>query len=186
MADLGGLDLQNVPDATFEVVPAGDYPVLITEIVEKPTKDGTGARMNCKMVILNGTYQNRVLFAGFNTKNASTKAQLIGRQQFKTIGLALNKVNAKVTDEWLNQPLVAVVKLGKDQNGNPQNEVSSFKPRLTAAAAPSAAAGYSAGHAVAMAAAVAATAADPSLIQQAFGEGEPAAAPAPSTPKSPW
>jgi hypothetical protein len=185
MADLGGLDLQNVPDATFEVIPAGDYPVIITEIVEKPTKDGTGARMNCKMSILGGKYQNRVLFQGFNTKNKSAKAELIGRQQFKTIGLALNKVNARTTDEWLNQPLVAAVKIGKDESGNPQNEVSSFKPRLTAAAAP---VGTPTAPAGTPAAPVAATAAaDPSLIQQAFGEGEPPAVATPAaTPKSPW
>ena len=181
MADLGGLNLPAVPDATFEVIPAGDYPVLITEIEEKATKDNTGSRMNCKMVILSGKYQNRVLFAGFNTRNKSAKAELISRQQFKTIGLALNKVGAKTTDEWLNQPLVAVVKIGKDQNENPQNEVGSFKPRLVAAPA-----GPAAAVTARAAAADVARAAGPSLVEQAFGEGQEAAAPVAAPAKSPW
>jgi len=180
MANLKSLDLENVPDQTFEVLPAGDYPVILTEIVEKATKDGTGSRMNCKASVLSGKHQNAVLFGGYNVRNASSLAQLIGRQQFKTIGAALNLVSAELTDEWLNKPLVAVVKVTTDQNGNPRNEIASFKPRLVPAAslkslvAPKAPAEPAAEP-------------DPSLVEQSFHNGEKTEeAPAKPARKNPY
>ena len=49
------------------------------EMEEKPTKDGSGARLNVKLQIASGKHQNRTVFDGINVKNKSEAAQRIGR-----------------------------------------------------------------------------------------------------------
>jgi len=133
MASFASYGLESVKANEFEVIPAGDYPAIITECEEKDTKDGKGKRLNLKIQILDGKYQNRVLFDGLNTVNASAIAQQIGRSQLKSVCIAINNPNPKDSSELLNKPLMIVVKVGKDQDGNPRNEIKGYKARLTAA-----------------------------------------------------
>lgn len=132
MASFENYDLANVKENDFETIPAGDYPAIITEIEEKPTKDGTGKRLNVKVQIIDGKYQNRTLFDGLNTVNKSAIAQQIGRAQLKSICIALNKPNPKDSSELLNKALMITVKIGKDQDGNPRSEIKGYKARLSA------------------------------------------------------
>lgn len=133
MASFESYDLANVKANEFEVIPAGEYPAIITECEEKPTKDGTGKRLNLKVQIIDGKYQNRTLFDGMNTVNKSAMAQQIGRAQLKAICVALNKPNPKDSSELLNKALMITVKIGKDQEGNPRSEIKGYKARLAAA-----------------------------------------------------
>jgi len=133
MVSFSNYDLTNTKANDFEVIPAGDYPAIITEVDEKPTKDGKGKRLNLKLQILDGKYQNRTLFDGLNTVNQSAIAQQIGRGQLKAICIAINKPDPKDSSELLNKPLVITVKVGKDQNDNARNEIKGYKARLTAA-----------------------------------------------------
>ena len=134
MVSFSGLGLESIePNKTFELIPAGDYPAIITEMEEKSTKDGTGMRLSLKIQILDGRYQNRTLYDGLNTVNASAVAQQIGRQQLKSICVALNNPNPQNSSELLNKALMITVKVGKDQNGNPRSEVKGYKARLTTA-----------------------------------------------------
>lgn len=126
-------DLGNVKANDFEVIPAGDYPAIITEMEEKPTKDGTGMRLNVKCQILDGKFQNRTIYDGLNTVNKSAAAQQIGRAQLKAICVALNNQSPKDESELLNKPLMISVKIGKDMAGNPKSEIKGYKARLTAA-----------------------------------------------------
>ena len=126
-------DLGNVKANDFEVIPAGDYPAIITEMEEKPTKDGTGMRLNLKVQIIDGKYQNRTLYDGLNTVNKSAVAQQIGRAQLKAICIALNNPSPKDSSELLNKALMVTVKIGKDMDGNPRSEVKGYKARLTTA-----------------------------------------------------
>lgn len=133
MASFASYGLESVKANDFEIIPAGDYPAIITECEEKDTKDGKGKRLNLKIQILDGKYQNRILFDGLNTVNASAKAQQIGRSQLKAICIAINNPSPKDSSEILNKPLIITVKVGKDQDGNPRNEIKGYKARLTAA-----------------------------------------------------
>ena len=133
MVSFIGLDLANVKANEFEVIPAGDYPAIITEMEEVPTKDNTGKRLNLKLQIIDGKFQNRTIFDGLNTTNNSPVAQQIGRQQLKSICVALNNPNPKDSSELLNKALMITIKVGKDQNGNPRSEVKGYKARLTTA-----------------------------------------------------
>ena len=133
MASFESYDLANVKENDFEVIPAGEYPAIITEIEEKPTKDGAGKRLNLKIQIIDGKYQNRTLFDGLNTVNKSAIAQQIGRAQLKSICVALNKPNPKDSSELLNKALMITIKIGKDQQDNPRSEIKGYKARLATA-----------------------------------------------------
>lgn len=159
MASLGDLNLKDVKANDFQVIEPGEYPAVITKSEMKPTKDGSGQRLNLTLQILSGKYQNRTLFDGLNVKNKSQQAEQIGRSQLKAVCVAVNVPDPKVSEELHNKPLVIKVAVGKDQNGNPRNEIKGYKARSPQQAAPQQPA--------------------PSLVEQAF-EGE--AAPV----KSPW
>jgi hypothetical protein len=162
MVSFSNYDLQNVKANDFEVIPPGDYPAIITECEEKPTKNNDGKRLNLKIQILDGKFQNRILFDGLNTENKSAIAQQIGRAQLKAICIAINNLNPKDSSEILNKPLMVTVKIGKDQDGNPRNEIKGYKARLTAAK-PKA----------------------PNLVEEAFNSAETVAA-APTEKKNPF
>lgn len=134
MASLSDLGLKDVKaDAGFEVIPAGEYPAIVTKSEMKPTKDGTGQRLNLTLQILSGQYQNRIVFDGLNVKNKSSQAEQIGRSQLKALCVAVNVPDPKSSEELHSKPFTLKVKIGKDQNGNPRNEVAGYKARLSTA-----------------------------------------------------
>ena len=49
MADLNGFDANNVPPSSFDVLPAGEYDVVIVASDKKATKDGRGWYLNLEM-----------------------------------------------------------------------------------------------------------------------------------------
>jgi len=159
MASLSDLGLKDVKaDAGFEVIPAGEYPAIVTKSEMKPTKDGTGQRLNLTLQILSGQYQNRIVFDGLNVKNKSAQAEQIGLSQLKALCVAVNVPDPKSSEELHGKPFSLKVKIGKDQNGNPRNEVAGYKARVASAA----------------------PAPQPSLIEQAFEPTE-------ATPtQNPW
>jgi hypothetical protein len=158
MANLGDLNLKDVKANDFQVIEPGEYPAVITKSEMKPTKDGSGQRLNLTLQILSGKYQNRTLFDGLNVKNKSQQAEQIGRSQLKAVCVAVNVPDPKVSEELHNKPLMIKVAVGKDQNGNPRNEIKGYKARLPQQAAPQQPAA--------------------NLVEQAFEEAAPA--------KSPW
>lgn len=158
MASLGDLNLKDVKANDFQVIEPGEYPAVITKSEMKPTKDGSGQRLNLTLQILSGKYQNRTLFDGLNVKNKSQQAEQIGRSQLKAVCVAVNVPDPKVSEELHNKPLMIKVAVGKDQNGNPRNEIKGYKARLPQQAAPQQPAA--------------------NLVEQAFEEAAPA--------KSPW
>jgi hypothetical protein len=130
MASLMDLDLKNVqPGGSFEPIPAGEYPAVIVSSEKKPTKDNTGQRLELKLQILNGPFQNRTLFDGLNIVNKSAQAQQIGRAQLKAVCVAAGIENPQHSEELHNRPLTIKVAIGKDQNGNPRNEIKGYKSR---------------------------------------------------------
>lgn len=156
MVNFAQYDLANVKAQDFEPLPAGEYPCVVIDFEEKPTKDGTGRRVNVKLQVMSGKFQNRTILDGFNVVNKSPKAQEIGRAQLKALLVAANVPNAQTAKDVIAKHVVVKVKVKPDDSGNDRNEVTSYKAFVQPSAP------------------VAAKA--PNLVEQAFGEGEPAAA----------
>jgi hypothetical protein len=97
MAFLGQtFDAADLPQGTSTPVPEGAYNATITQAELKPTADGTGQYIKMRLDITGPTHQGRVVFSNINIKNASAKAEEIGRQQLGDIMRAIGL--AKVTD----------------------------------------------------------------------------------------
>ena len=132
--NLSGFNAEEVePNEGFSPLPAGDYQVIIAESKMKKTKDGQGQYLEMRMQVLNGQYQNRVLFDRLNLVNKSDVAVKIAKGTLSSICRSVNVLTPSDSSELHNKPLTASVKIRKDQDGNPQNEVKGYKPRHTVA-----------------------------------------------------
>lgn len=135
MANLSGFDARTVePNQGFDAIPAGDYPAVIIDSKMKPTKDGKGQYLELQLQILNGPFQNRKLFDRLNLVNASEKAVQIAKGTLSAICRAVNVLTPNDSAELHNKPLTVKVAVGKDDKGNPNNDVKGYKPRHTEAA----------------------------------------------------
>jgi hypothetical protein len=132
--NLSGFNAEEVePNEGFSPLPAGDYQVIIAESKMKKTKDGQGQYLEMRLQVLNGQYQNRVLFDRLNLVNKSEVAVKIAKGTLSSICRSVNVLTPSDSSELHNKPLTASVKIRKDQDGNPQNEIKGYKPRHTAA-----------------------------------------------------
>jgi hypothetical protein len=130
--NLAGFNAAEVePNSGFTPIPAGEYPAVVIESEMKATKDSTGKYLELKLQILNGQYQNRVLTDRLNLVNKNETAVQIAKGTLSSLCRAINVLTPNDSAELHNKPLTIVVKIGKDQSGNPQNDVKGYKPRHT-------------------------------------------------------
>jgi len=134
--NLSGFNAADVePIAGFTPLPAGEYDVIITESELKTTKDLSGKYLSLKLQVLSGQYQNRNLFDNINLVNNSAACVAIGKGTLSSICRAVNVLTPNDSTELHNKPMRAVVKIGKDQNQNPNNDVKGYGPRHKSAPA---------------------------------------------------
>jgi len=109
----------------FEPLPDGWYNATITGAEVKPTKANDGKYIACKYTITGPTHQGRVVFGNLNIKNASTKAEEIGRQQLGEIMRAIGLAKVTDTDQLIggNLGIKLVVKTGEYAG----NEIKGYK-----------------------------------------------------------
>ena len=134
----------------FEPLPEGWYNASITGAEIKATKAGDGKYIACKYTITGPSHQGRVVFGNLNIKNASTKAEEIGRQQLGEIMRAIGLAKVTDTDQLIggNLGIKLVVKTGeyagneikgyKSMGVGSPVAVAPFKPVGPAAGAPAA------------------------------------------------
>ena len=78
------LDLTNVKEKTFELLPKGKYQAMITDAKVVDTKAG-GKRLNVEFSVMDDAYKGRKIYHNFNIENANAKAVEIGMQELKTL-----------------------------------------------------------------------------------------------------
>ena len=128
MADLGGFNANEHEPNSFEAIPAGNYRVAITESELKPTKSGNGKYLKLKLIVLDKPHINRVLFDNLNIDNPNATAVQIAKGTLSAICRAVGVLTPKDSAELHNKPLIAAVKVTKDQDGNPSNAIKGYKP----------------------------------------------------------
>jgi hypothetical protein len=142
------VDSLPVGTSNFEPLPEGWYNAAITGAEVKSTKAGDGKYIAVKYTITGPTHQGRVIFGNLNIKNASTKAEEIGRQQLGEIMRAIGLATVRDTDQLIGGNLG--IKLSVKTGEYAGNEVKGFKALGSASvgaakvAAPSAAPGKAA------------------------------------------
>jgi hypothetical protein len=128
MADLTWFNPAEVPEDTFEPLPAGEYKVIITESTDTPTKKGDGKYFNLKLEVIDGQYKGRVLFDKLNYHNPNETARKMAQQSLKAICEAVGLAKASDTMQFHNIPIIVKLSVtaGKGEYG-PSNNVKGYK-----------------------------------------------------------
>ena len=129
------VDSLPIGNNNFEPLPEGWYNAAITGAEIKATKAGDGKYIACKYTITGPSHQGRVVFGNLNIKNASTKAEEIGRQQLGEIMRAIGLAKVSDTDQLIGGNLS--IKLSMKTGEYAGNEVKAFRALNGAAPAPS-------------------------------------------------
>ena len=132
MAFLGQtFDANELPQGNggnYEPLPAGWYTATITAAELKPTKDGSGQYIKVRYDITGPTHQGRVVFGNLNIKNASAKAEEIGRQQLGELMRAIGLARVTDTDQLIGGSLQIKLDVrAATEQYSAQNEVKGFK-----------------------------------------------------------
>ena len=115
------------PNAPFEVIPAGKYNAVIVESEMKATRAGTGRYLKLVFEITDGEYAGRKLFASINLENPNQDAVRIGRAELSAVCHAVNVLDLQDTVQLHNLPMVITVRVKKNQDGEPTNEVRGYE-----------------------------------------------------------
>ena len=131
MADLRGFDANQVePTAALDPIPAGKYPAVITESEMKPNKAGTGSYLQLTFQIIDGPFNNRVLWARLNLDNPNATAVKIARAELSAVCRAVGVLAPNDSAELHNLPLVIRVRCKKRKDTDEiSNEIGGFEKR---------------------------------------------------------
>lgn len=123
------LDLTDVKEQSFGLLPDGIYTIMVDEAEVKQTKSGDGEYINCKFKVIAGEYEGRFLFKMFNIKNANPKAVEIGLGEIKSFMRCANckDFNLKNAIDLIGLKCNATVKTRSDSYGY-KNVIAYFRP----------------------------------------------------------
>jgi hypothetical protein len=121
-------DLESLPVSapSFEPLPAGWYTASISGAEVKTTKAG-GKMISLKYEILGPTHSGRFVFGNLNIRNASQKAEEIGRQQLGDIMRAIGLTRLSDTDDFIGGKLSIKIKVTQSEEYGPGNDIQSCK-----------------------------------------------------------
>ena len=133
-------NVNELPQGTgnFEPLPAGWYTATITQSELKATKAGNGQYIKLRYDITGPSHQGRVVFGNLNIKNASPKAEEIGRQQLGDIMRAIGLAKVTDTDQLIGGQIAIKLEVKEDAQYGASNEVKGFKS-VSGSVAPAAA-----------------------------------------------
>jgi len=124
-------DANNVPPSTgFDVLPAGEYSVVISESEVKPTKSGNGNYLQLTFTVIEGEYENRKLFARLNIDNPSEQAVAIARSELSAICHAVGVLKLKTSAQLHDIPLSVKVVIQKNkESGEEFNAIKKYNAK---------------------------------------------------------
>lgn len=126
----GAFDASTVdPDQRPDPIPASDYVLHLIKSDMKPTRDTSGAYLECEFEVLDGQFKGRKIWDRFNLQNKSAKAEEIAWSQFSALCHATGKLQVTDSAELHNLPFVGKVKLIPAQGQySAKNEIGGYKP----------------------------------------------------------
>ena len=99
------------PSSSFDPIPAGWYTAIISNSEMKATRDGYGEYLSLTLQVIEGQYENRLVFARLNLKNANDKAVDIARKDLAAICRAVGVMSPQASEELHDIPLMIKVKV---------------------------------------------------------------------------
>ena len=131
MANLNGFNASNVePANNFDPLPANKYVAIVIGSEVKPNKDGTSEYLELTFQVIEGEYQNRLLWARLSLNHPKEIVSRIARSQLADICKAVGILKPNDSAELHNLPLVLDVRLKKRKDtGDIVNEIRGYASR---------------------------------------------------------
>lgn len=114
------------PREAMDVLPDGDYPVIVEASEWKQTKSGTGAYLELTLQVIDGPAKGRKVWDRLNLSNPNQTAVDIAQQTLSAICHAVGVLRVNDSTQLHNLPMLAKVKVKQGENG-PMNEVKGYK-----------------------------------------------------------
>lgn len=112
----------------FQPLPEGKYKVMVNDSDIKPNKAGTGEVLKVVFKVIEGPYENRLLFHYFNIKHTNSKAEDIGLAQLSSLCRASGLEKPINDSEELHGRRSIVNVKQEEYNGKTTNKIDSFYP----------------------------------------------------------
>jgi len=94
---------------SFEPIPAGWYTAMITDAEEKPTKSGNGSYLQLRLDVIQGEFENRVIFERLNLDNPNETAVQIAQRTLASICRAVGIMQPKSSEDLKDTPIMVKV-----------------------------------------------------------------------------
>ena len=127
MGNLQGFDANQYEAQSFDVLPAGEYDVVIVASSVEQTKSGTGKYLKLELQVINGQFKKRKLFDNLNLWNQSQQAQTIARGQMSAICRAIGNLTPKDSSELHMKKIRCKVKIEKSEEYGDSNKIVGYR-----------------------------------------------------------
>lgn len=117
---------------SFDPLPVGWYTASVVDALLKDSKSG-GQYINVRYDILGPTNAGRVIYGMITIRNASSKAEEIGRMQLADLMRAIGLAKIGDTDELIGGKCQIKVEIQESEGYGAQNRVVAFKAVSNAA-----------------------------------------------------
>jgi hypothetical protein len=97
------------PLGVFDVLPVGEYVVVVSETDMKDASTGKGRYLQIVFTVIDGEYKGRKIWDRLNIDNESTTAQEIAQRALSSICRAVKVMHPQDSDELKDIPLIIVV-----------------------------------------------------------------------------
>lgn len=127
--NLAGFDANDVePQDSFDPLPAGWYPVMITDSEFKPTKSGNGKYLQLELTVMDGEYEGRKTWDRLNLDNPAQTAVEIAQRALSAICRAVGVMAPNDSSELHDRPLEVKLSVKPAGNGyDASNEVKGYR-----------------------------------------------------------
>lgn len=128
--NLAGFDANEVePQDSFDPLPAGWYPVIISDSEMKPTKNGNGQYLQLELTVIEGEYEGRKAWDRLNLDNPNQTAVEIAQRALSAICRAVGVLTPSDSTELHDRPFEVKLSV-KPAKGEyePSNEVKGYRP----------------------------------------------------------
>jgi len=122
--------VSNAPqsDADFDVLPSGDYSVVVEDSEFKTTNRGDGKYLKLQLRVVEGNGRNRVVWHNLNLENQNMQAVEIAQQHLAELCRACGKTKITDSSELHNIPVTANLKITPASGSYPEsNDVRFYK-----------------------------------------------------------
>ena len=117
------------PMASFDIMPAGKYPMVFTDSEMKDTAAGTGQYLQLTAEIIDGEFKGRKIWVRLNLINPNQTAVDIANREFSSICQAVGKPYVTDSAELHNIPFLGDVKIEPAKNGyEARNGMKGYAP----------------------------------------------------------